>query len=62
MDFDYRLLAKYLAGAISAEDMAQVEQWSSISEENKHIFSEIAKLRVAEGFIKYNNVLFIMSN
>lgn len=56
MDFDYRLLAKYLAGAISAEEMAMVVQWSSISEENKHIFSEIAKLRVAEGFTKYNNV------
>lgn len=55
MDFDYRLLAKYLAGAISAEEMTAIMQWSSQSEENKHLFSELSKLRAADNFVKYND-------
>lgn len=55
MDFDYRLLAKFLVGAISAEEMAAVMQWSSQSEENEHLFSELSKLHAADNFVKYDD-------
>ena len=40
MDFDYKLLAKYLAGALSPEEMEKVEEWSALSIENEEIFSK----------------------
>ena len=30
MDFDYRLLAKYLTGMLSPEEMKQVEEWHQL--------------------------------
>mgnify|MGYP000338042740 CR=1 FL=1 len=40
MDFDYRLLAKYLTGMLSPEEMKQVEEWRELSIDNEEVFSE----------------------
>ena len=45
MDFDYRLLAKYLTGMLSPEEMKQVEEWRELSIDNEEVFSELMKLR-----------------
>ncbi len=54
MDFDYRLLIKYLAGTLSLEEMGTVEEWRALSVENEEIFSELVKLRVSWTFIQNN--------
>ena len=36
MDFDYRLLAKYLTGMLSPEEMKQVEEWRELSIDNDY--------------------------
>ncbi len=54
MDFDYKLLAKYLAGALSPEEMEKVEEWCALSIENEEIFSKLMRLRVSWEFIQYN--------
>lgn len=45
MDFDYRLLAKYLTDTLSPEEMEKVEEWRVLSIENEDIFSKLVKLR-----------------
>lgn len=54
MDFDYRLLIKYLAGTLSLEEMETVGEWRALSSENEEIFSELMKLRVSWTFARYN--------
>ena len=54
MDFDYRLLAKYLTGMLSPEEMKQVEEWRELSIDNEAVFSELMKLRVSWKFTQYN--------
>lgn len=54
MDFDYRLLAKYLTGMLSPEEMKQVEEWRKLSIDNEEVFSELMKLRVSWKFTQYN--------
>lgn len=54
MDFDYRLLAKYLTGMLSPEEMKQVEEWRALSINNEEIFSELIRLRVSWKFTQYN--------
>lgn len=54
MDFDYRLLAKYLTGMLSPEEMKQVEEWRELSIDNEEVFSELMKLRVSWKFTQYN--------
>ena len=44
MDFDYRLLAKYLTDMLSPEEMKQVEEWRKLSIDNEEVFSELMKL------------------
>jgi len=41
MDFDYRLLAKYLTGMLSPEEMKQVEEWRELSIDNEEAFSKL---------------------
>lgn len=43
MDFDYRLLAKYLTGMLSPEEMKQVEEWRKLSIDNEEVFSEFIR-------------------
>ena len=54
MDFDYRLLAKYLTDMLSPEEMKQVEEWRKLSIDNEEVFSELMKLRVSWKFTQYN--------
>ncbi len=54
MDFDYRLLAKYLVDELSLEELEEVLKWRSLSEENEKIFSEVVKLRVSWKYLRYN--------
>lgn len=54
MDFDYRLLAKYLTGVLSPEEMKQVEEWRALSIDNEEVFSELIRLRVSWKFTQYN--------
>lgn len=54
MDFDYRLLAKYLIDTLSPEEMEKVEEWRALSIDNEDVFSKLVKLRVSWKFIQYN--------
>ena len=53
MEFDYGLLAKYLAGNISSDEMQKMEEWSNLSQDNKKILSEVVRLRVSYNMMYY---------
>lgn len=55
MEFDYGLLAKYLADNISPDEMGEVVAWSNLSSENKKIFSEVVGLRVSWNAMLYSD-------
>lgn len=55
MDFDYGLLAKYLADNISSKEMEEVIAWSKLSSENGKIFSEVMRLRVSWDVMHYGD-------
>ena len=54
MDFDYRLLVKYLVGTLSPEEMEAVKEWRARSIENEDIYSKLINLRVSWKFMRYN--------
>ena len=55
MEFDYGLLAKYLAGNISSDEMQKMEEWSNLSQDNKKILSEVVRLRVSYNMMYYKS-------
>lgn len=59
MDFDYRLLVKYLVGTLSAEELERVEEWRALSGENEEIFSQLVKLHVSWKFTRYNTAEYV---
>ena len=59
MDFDYGLLAKYLADNISPDEMGEVVDWSNLSSENKKIFSEVMYLRASWDAMHYSDAAHI---
>ncbi|WP_456087971.1 FecR family protein [Parabacteroides sp.] len=59
MDFDYRLLAKYLTDMLSPEEMEKVEEWRALSIENEEVFSKLVRLRVSWKFTQYNTSEYI---
>ena len=59
MDFDYGLLAKYLADNISPDEMGEVVDWSNLSSENKKIFSEVMYLRASWDVMHYSDAAHI---
>lgn len=59
MDFDYRLLAKYLTDMLSPEEMEKVEEWRALSIENEEIFSKLVRLRISWKFTQYNTSEYI---
>lgn len=59
MDFDYGLLAKYLADEISPDEMGEVVDWSNLSSENKNIFSEVMRLRISWNAMQYSDAVRI---
>ena len=57
MEFDYGLLAKYLAGNISSDEMQKMEEWSNLSQDNKKIFTStpipiVKREELEDGFIE----------
>lgn len=40
MEFDYALLAKYLIGSLSPEEMEEVMRWRDLSAENEVVFQK----------------------
>ena len=46
MDFDYRLLAKYLIDTLSPEEMGKVQEW--------RVLSKLVELRISGKFTQYN--------
>ena len=54
MDFDYRLLAKYMIDELSQEEQEKVWEWRGLSAENERIFSEVVRLRVSWKYFQYN--------
>ena len=53
MEFDYALLAKYLIGSLSPEEMEEVLRWRDLSAENEVVFSEVLRLRLSWNAAKY---------
>ena len=53
MEFDYALLAKYLIGSLSPEEMEEVMRWRDLSAENEVVFSEVLRLRLSWNAAKY---------
>ena len=47
MDFDYRLLAKYLIDTLSPEEMGKVQEWRVLSIDNEYVFSKLVELRIS---------------
>lgn len=54
MDFDYRLLAKYLIDTLSPEEMVKVQEWRALSIDNEDVFSKLVGLRISGKFTQYN--------
>lgn len=54
MDFDYRLLAKYIIDELSESEQEEVMEWRGLSEENGKIFSEVVKLRISWKYTRYD--------
>ncbi len=54
MDFDYRLLAKYLIDTLSPEEMVKVQEWRALSIDNEDVFSKLVELRISGKFTQYN--------
>lgn len=54
MEFEYSLLAKYLTGKVSAEELAVLLAWAKSSEENGRIWQEVVELRMKDAFDRYH--------
>ena len=59
MDFDYRLLAKYLMDSLSQEEMEKVEEWRALSSENESVYDSLVKLRVSWLLIQYSDPEYV---
>ena len=55
MDFDYGLLAKYMIGGLTSEELSEVMRWRSLSAENESIFSDLVQLRISWNYTEYND-------
>ena len=54
MEFEYSILAKYLAGKTSAEELAVLLAWAKSSEKNGRIWQEVVELRMKDAFDRYH--------
>lgn len=54
MEFDSKLLVKYLIDELTPAELGQIMEWRSRSEENENIFSCLVKLRISHRFIHSN--------
>lgn len=55
MDFDYSILAKYLTGQISAEELSVIQVWAKGSDQNKRIWKAVQMLRIKENFDRFSS-------
>lgn len=55
MDFDYSILAKYLTGQISAEELSVIQVWAKGSDQNKRIWKAVQMLRIKENFDHFSS-------
>lgn len=55
MDFDYSILAKYLTGQISTEELSVIQVWVKGSDQNKRIWKAVQKLRIKENFDRFSS-------
>lgn len=55
MDFDYSILAKYLTGQISAEELSVIQVWAKDSDQNKRIWKAVQMLRIKENFDHFSS-------
>lgn len=55
MDFDYGLLAKYMIGTLSPEEMEEVVCWRNLSAANKQLFSDLIRLRISYKYSVYKD-------
>ena len=53
MEFDYALLAKYLIGNLSQEEIEELMRWRDLSAENESVYSKLFKLRLSWNAAKY---------
>ncbi|MDR1202640.1 MAG: DUF4974 domain-containing protein [Tannerellaceae bacterium] len=54
MDFDYRLLASYIIGDLSQQELEALMAWRKESGENEDIFNELVRLRIRRKFDHYH--------
>ena len=54
MEFEYSLLAKYLTGKVSAEELAVLLAWARSSEKNGRMWQEVVELRMKDAFDRNN--------
>lgn len=54
MEFDYSLLAKYLAGNVNSEELSAIRAWSKTSSFNAELFDSVRLLRIKSNFDKFN--------
>jgi len=50
MDFDYKILAKYITGEITLEEQAKLGEWSKLSENNMQLLEEVVQIRILKKF------------
>ena len=55
MEFDYKILAKYIIGEITFEEQTSLVEWSQMSEENNLQLKKIVEARILKKFVLYNS-------
>ena len=50
MDFDYKILAKYITNELTLEEQARLREWSSLSEDNTRLLEEVIQMRMLKKF------------
>lgn len=54
MEFEYSLLAKYLTGNISLEELSVIQAWAESSAQNAAIWKKVVALRIKDNFDRIN--------
>ena len=55
MEFDYKILAKYIIGEITFEEQTSLVEWSQMSEENNLLLKKIVEARILKKFVLHNS-------
>lgn len=54
MEFDYKILAKYIVGEITPEEQISLVEWSRTSDENLILLKKVVEARILKKF-EFNN-------